>query len=121
MSSADPPTSPVLISLADGQYELSSRADPVFFDLDADGSPERVTGTARGSDEAFLAVRRAAAGRLHRPLAEIAASLVHVQVNRWLRDAPVRHEAVIYDFLARLHASRRARSRAEAEAAAEVG
>lgn len=52
------PVSPLLISLGDGRYQLSSPADPVLFDLDADGSLERVTWTARGSDEAFLAVDR---------------------------------------------------------------
>jgi thiopeptide-type bacteriocin biosynthesis protein len=51
------------------------------------------------------------AGRLSVPLSELAASHVHMHVNRLLRSAHRAHELVIYDFLARLY-----RSRAERDA-----
>lgn len=53
-------------------------------------------------------------GRLSAPLAEVAASLVHMHVNRMLRSDHRRQEYVLYDFLCRLYASRAARSREEA-------
>jgi class I lanthipeptide synthase len=51
-------------------------------------------------------------GRLSVPLSELAASHVHMHVNRLLRSEHRAHELVIHDFLARLY-----RSRAEQEAA----
>ena len=50
-------------------------------------------------------------GRLSQPVAAIAASYVHMHVNRMLRSAPRRHEFVLYDFLARLYESRAARAK----------
>ncbi len=55
--------------------------------------------------------RAAAAGRLSLPLTELAKSYVHMFTNRLLRDEGRAHEFVLYDFLARHHRSRLARSR----------
>lgn len=52
-------------------------------------------------------------GRLQRPLADLAASFVHMYLNRLFRSAQRRQELVVYDFLVRLYASRRARVGAE--------
>jgi hypothetical protein len=49
--------SPILISTR-GDYHLTSVADGVSFDIDADGVAERMSWTARGSDVAFLALDR---------------------------------------------------------------
>jgi thiopeptide-type bacteriocin biosynthesis protein len=49
------------------------------------------------------------AGRLARPLADLAASFLHMHANRLLRSAQRAQELVLYDFLARLYASRAAR------------
>jgi hypothetical protein len=51
------PTSPIIISIG-GDYRLTSVADGVSFDIDADGVEERVSWTAPGSDLAFLALDR---------------------------------------------------------------
>jgi thiopeptide-type bacteriocin biosynthesis protein len=53
----------------------------------------------------------ARAGRLSSPLPDLAASYVHMHANRLLRAGHRAHELVLYDFLARLYHSRRARSR----------
>jgi thiopeptide-type bacteriocin biosynthesis protein len=50
-----------------------------------------------------------AAGRLSRPLQELAVSFVHMHVNRLLRSAQRAQELVIYEFLARLYDSQLAR------------
>src|SRR5207245_1527429 len=50
------------------------------------------------------------AGELHPPLAGFAWSLVHMHANRMLRGAHRTQELVLYDFLRRLHAARRARA-----------
>ena len=50
--------SPIVINLQPGRYALSGAADPVDFDIDANGSPDRITWTARGSAVAFLAFDR---------------------------------------------------------------
>jgi thiopeptide-type bacteriocin biosynthesis protein len=47
---------------------------------------------------------------LTRPLPSIAASLVHMHLNRLLRSAQRAHELVIYDFLARMQRSLLART-----------
>lgn len=49
---------PLLISLTDGEYRLSSRTTGVAFDLNADGNPERTAWTLAGSDDAFLVLDR---------------------------------------------------------------
>lgn len=56
------PCSPILINVANGSYDLSGADDPVWFDIDADGTPERLTWTARDSAVAFLALDRNANG-----------------------------------------------------------
>jgi hypothetical protein len=48
-------------------------------------------------------------GRLARPLADLAASFLHMHANRLLRSAQRAQELVLYDFLARLYESRAAR------------
>jgi hypothetical protein len=50
-----PSCSPIVINLANSEYKLSGEDDPVAFDISADGTPERITWTARGSELAFLA------------------------------------------------------------------
>lgn len=55
---------PLLVSLHDTRYELTSRAQGVFFDLDADGSPELTAWTRAGGDEAFLVLDRNFNGRV---------------------------------------------------------
>jgi len=54
---------------------------------------------------------REAAGRLTSPVREMAASFVHMHVNRFIRSAARAHEMVLYDFLYQLYASRQARQR----------
>jgi thiopeptide-type bacteriocin biosynthesis protein len=49
------------------------------------------------------------AGRLSRPVADLAASYLHMHANRLLRSAQRAQELVLYDFLARLYESRAAR------------
>ncbi len=53
---------------------------------------------------------REQAGRLSQTLAAIAASCVHMHANRLLRSAHRSQELVLYDFLARLYASRAIRA-----------
>lgn len=50
--------SPIVISLEDGQLELTAPEDGVLFDIDADGTPERMAWTAAGTDDAFLVLDR---------------------------------------------------------------
>jgi hypothetical protein len=54
--------SPIVLDLADNDYSFSGIDDPVAFDLDADGTRERVTWTARGAPIAFLALDRTGNG-----------------------------------------------------------
>lgn len=51
------------------------------------------------------------AGRLTRPVAELAHSHVHMHLNRMLRGAHLAHELCIHDFLARLYRGQAARGR----------
>lgn len=55
--------SPIVISLR-GDYHLTSVADGVSFDIDADGVAERMSWTAAASDVAFLALDRNGNGRI---------------------------------------------------------
>ena len=56
------PCSPIVINLADAEWRLSGADDPVSFDIDADGRPNRITWTGRGEPLAFLARDRNANG-----------------------------------------------------------
>jgi thiopeptide-type bacteriocin biosynthesis protein len=53
------------------------------------------------------------AGRLTQSLDSVAASLIHMQANRWLTTAAIAQELAIYDFLGRLYRSRLARGESE--------
>lgn len=53
-----PCSSPILVNLRAGPYSLSGADDAVEFDIDADGTPNRITWTAAGSAVAFLAMDR---------------------------------------------------------------
>lgn len=57
-----PCTSPILINLNRGEWSLAEAADPVSFDIDADGVPDRITWTKREAAIAFLALDRNANG-----------------------------------------------------------
>ena len=59
------------------------------------------------------------ARRLTMPVAQIAPSLIHMQVNRLIRSAQRAHELVLYDLLASIYDSRAARAAKEAAAAAQ--
>lgn len=48
--------SPIVLNLGNGAFRFSGADDPVLFDLDIDGKPDRLTWTARGSEIAFLAI-----------------------------------------------------------------
>jgi hypothetical protein len=48
--------SPIVLDLGDGGYQLSTKYDPVVFDIDATGSPIRLAWTASGAPMAFLAL-----------------------------------------------------------------
>ena len=50
--------SPVLVSVDNGEYDLTSLEDGVSFDLNADGAAEELSWTAAGSDEAFVVLDR---------------------------------------------------------------
>jgi thiopeptide-type bacteriocin biosynthesis protein len=52
------------------------------------------------------------------PLADMAVSLAHMHVNRFIRSAARAHELVLYDFLYQTHRSRAARARKHAAAPA---
>lgn len=56
---------PVILSLEDGNFSLSSTEDPVLFDLLATGDPGWFSWTARGSDEAFLVLDRNGDGKVN--------------------------------------------------------
>lgn len=51
-------SSPILVPLHDGPLQLTGPEDGVFFDLTADGTPERTAWTRRSSNDAFLALDR---------------------------------------------------------------
>lgn len=58
------PNSPLIVDTQHDGYKLTNVADGVLFDLDADGSPERVAWTEADSDDAFLAMDRNGNGRI---------------------------------------------------------
>jgi len=58
------PSSPLIVDTARNGYALTSVAEGVRFDLDADGVAELVAWTERDSDDAFLAMDRNGNGRI---------------------------------------------------------
>jgi hypothetical protein len=60
----DPHADPLLISVADADYRLSSFEDGVRFDLNVDGEAEQTAWTLAGSDDAFLVLDRNRNGRI---------------------------------------------------------
>jgi hypothetical protein len=60
----NPPPSPIIFDLGDRGYDLTSVDAGVQFDIDADGALEQVAWTARGSDDAFLALDRNSNGQI---------------------------------------------------------
>lgn len=57
-----PCTSPILVNLGRGEWSLAGVSDPVSFDIDADGVPDRITWTNRETAIALLALDRNANG-----------------------------------------------------------
>lgn len=55
---------PIVMDTQGDGYQLTSVGDGVLFDLDGDGTPERVAWTLTGSDDAFLAIDRNGNGRI---------------------------------------------------------
>lgn len=55
---------PLIVDVDHNGYRLTSAADGVAFDLDADGSPEAIAWTDPDSDDAFLAMDRNGNGRI---------------------------------------------------------
>ncbi|HEY6322075.1 MAG TPA: lantibiotic dehydratase [Thermoanaerobaculia bacterium] len=99
------------------------KLDPL---LDAGGDPESSFAPAldvlgrrsRANAPILEELRRLeAAGKLQGRLADMAVSLAHMHVNRFIRSAARAHEMVLYDFLFQTHRSRAARARKRPAAA----
>ena len=58
------PASPIVLDLGEVGYDLTNTTAGVRFDIDADGALEQVSWTARGSDDAFLALDRNGNGQI---------------------------------------------------------
>jgi len=87
---------------------------------DCDGDPENAFAPAldalarrsRANAPILDELRRLEAeGKLQGKLADMAVSLAHMHVNRFIRSAARAHEMVLYDFLFQTHRSRAARAR----------
>ncbi|MBL8952061.1 MAG: lantibiotic dehydratase, partial [Myxococcaceae bacterium] len=110
----------------EGHYErpISARFRLVRRELEASFDPQRVRAGPLAPGFAAFARRservrplgaelRAlwAQGRLSTPLPDLAASYLHMHANRLFSSSPRAQEALLYDFLRRLYASRLARAR----------
>jgi thiopeptide-type bacteriocin biosynthesis protein len=100
------------------QFRQEGKALGALLDEDTGAADELAPALAalRGRSERVAPVAArlracAAAGRLTRPLAELAASYLHMHANRALRSGQRAQEMVLYDFLHRLYESRAARAR----------
>jgi thiopeptide-type bacteriocin biosynthesis protein len=92
-----------LAQLLDGEPEATALLAPALAVFDR-----------RSRDSAPLIAelyKLEAAGRLTTRVQEMASSIVHMHVNRFIRSAARAHEMVLYDFLHNLYASREARQR----------
>jgi hypothetical protein len=58
------PSSPIIIRLSPGAYEMTGADKPVWFDIDADGVRDHLTWTAAATDQAFLWLDRNGDGRV---------------------------------------------------------
>jgi hypothetical protein len=58
------PNCPLIVDTSRNGYRLTDASQGVLFDLDADGSPERVAWTEEDSDDAFIVMDRNGNGRI---------------------------------------------------------